>query len=189
MALIIINGAPGAGKTTLVRKLAKDLQVGYITKDQLKELLGDTLGMPDDPNVKAVYGEAAIAALFAIISKIVQVDKDFIVENAFWADIANKRFAEIAPSASFIQIYLSCEDAVLRQRFEKRISDGKRHGVHGDSLYTTLTPNERINRYRPLELSGIRTIMIDTTNFTDSDYQALVHKVQKSIRRNNEASN
>ena len=42
--LIIINGAPCTGKTTLGRKLAKQLCLPFLSKDGIKEVLFDTLG-------------------------------------------------------------------------------------------------------------------------------------------------
>ena len=45
--LIIINGAPCTGKTTLGRKLAKQLRLPFLSKDGIKEVLFDTLGWED----------------------------------------------------------------------------------------------------------------------------------------------
>ncbi|MFZ4462043.1 MAG: AAA family ATPase [Patescibacteria group bacterium] len=41
--LIIITGLPCTGKTTLGRKLAEELRLPFVSKDDFKELLFDDL--------------------------------------------------------------------------------------------------------------------------------------------------
>lgn len=41
--LIIVSGAPGTGKTTLARRLSERLSMFLLTRDDLKETLGDSL--------------------------------------------------------------------------------------------------------------------------------------------------
>lgn len=39
--LVVIQGAPGSGKTTLVEKLRQDIGLPIIGKDDIKEMLFD----------------------------------------------------------------------------------------------------------------------------------------------------
>jgi predicted kinase len=50
--LIVITGLPGTGKTTLGRKLAEELALPFISKDDIKELLFDGLGWEDRAKLK-----------------------------------------------------------------------------------------------------------------------------------------
>ncbi len=45
--LLIILGAPGVGKTTLARRLAELLGLPLLVRDDVKEILFDTLGWSD----------------------------------------------------------------------------------------------------------------------------------------------
>ena len=187
--LIIVNGAPGSGKTTLVRRLAQDLGIGYLTKDQLKELLGDSLGIPDGALANAAYGRAASEALFTIIGELGALDDTYIVESAFWADIANRHFAELADNNTLLQIYVTCDPDVRRQRFETRGNTrSERHAVHWDALYVDLTADELAWRYRPIELPGLQTVMFDTTHAGEADHQEL-HKHIMQWRSLHETTN
>lgn len=47
MAVIVISGIPGSGKTTLARQLAPALGAFLISKDVIKEALLDVLGSGD----------------------------------------------------------------------------------------------------------------------------------------------
>ena len=42
--IVLVNGPPGAGKSTLALRLADELMLPLLMRDQIKEVLFDTLG-------------------------------------------------------------------------------------------------------------------------------------------------
>ena len=70
--LIIVNGPPGSGKTTLGTRIAETFDLPFINKDGIKELLFDTLGWSDREWSKRL-GAATYTILYHIIEAELRV--------------------------------------------------------------------------------------------------------------------
>ena len=188
---IIINGMPGSGKSTLAKQLAQDLHIGRVSKDDIKELLGDALGLPGNEADNRRYGSAASDALLAIVNALADSDGWYIIESAFWADIASAQFTAIHErhkGASFIEIHVTCDHTTLTERFNARITTGARHAVHYDKLYAGDNGAVLTHRYRPLEVTGMECIPYDTTTTDAAAYKRLLDAITK-WRDTNETTN
>jgi glucokinase len=69
---ILVNGLPGAGKTTLARAVARDLGLPLFSKDVIKEAHADVLGVerPGWPQRRwnAAIGAAASDTMWALLA-------------------------------------------------------------------------------------------------------------------------
>jgi len=180
--LILVNGIPATGKTTLSRKLARDLNVPCIGKDDIKELLFDRMGSADIQWSKD-HGGATADMVFVLIERLLDAGRSFMVENAFYQSFARPRISAMLESRNVtcLEIYCTADQEVRIARFKARNESGERHPGHVDhNYYTTLEDvDETVKRYAPLDI-GPR-ITVDTTSFGDEDYATLVAQVKKTL--------
>jgi predicted kinase len=95
--LVIVSGAPGAGKTTLVTILADALRLPLLARDELKERLADVLlpeattgaGIVDGVD-SAALGRASYALLFSITERLVTGGAGVIIESNFRRGVAER---------------------------------------------------------------------------------------------------
>ena len=179
--VIVVNGMPGVGKTTLLKRLSHDLGIGYIAKDSIKELLGNTLFVPSEDIDSYYYGDASVSALYAVVASFLPSEKILFVENAFWHDLATERFQELSKTheSLFLQIYVTCDYMETRRRFEQRVGKGERHFIHPDTVHDSHDEESSKIKYRALEIEGMKTFMMDTTESSEDSYQMLVQWIKQ----------
>jgi predicted kinase len=175
--LIIVNGIPGTGKTTVSRKLATDLRLPLISKDDIKEFLFERLGGDGLENSK-LLGRIAVDALYLAAEQYANGGKDLIIENAFWYSFAHDTIARIAKKASveIIEVYCKATVDVYQARILQRQKNGERNAVHLD--YPQLE-TEAKEKYAPLGLG--RTVEFDTTVLSDAAYASLLSKLSTML--------
>jgi len=182
MFLIIITGLPGTGKTTLGKKIAKEFQLPFVSKDNFKELLFDVLGCKDRDWSRKI-GMASYDILYHITEENLKANKSLIVETNFDPKFANKKFLELKEKYNFIPFQIRCitNGEVLFERFKKRANSTERHPGHldGDNL-EEFKPSIQKGKIEALEIGG-NVFDIDTTNFEDIDYKKLFDSIKSTI--------
>lgn len=131
--LIIINGLPGSGKTTLVEKLAKDLSLPFFRKDQIKETLFDMLGVKDRA-WSTELGKASMALLFQNAEILLGASESCMIEGNFnphFGQLDIVALQEKSPCDLF-QIFCQVSAPVRIQRLLRRVKDESRHVGHGE---------------------------------------------------------
>jgi predicted kinase len=177
--IIILTGAPGTGKTTLARRIAQELRLPLIAKDDIKESLFDSLGW-NDRAWSQQLGRATMRLLFYFVETQIAAERSCIVESNFRADLATEEFRALQARHDFVplQVVLKCERDALAQRFRARWNGGARHPGHVDHLSSDEELAAILARdYRALDIGG-RVIEIDTTDFGKIDYAELFHAIE-----------
>jgi len=80
--LIIVTGRPAAGKSTIAQWLAGELQLPWVSKDSVREVLFEQLGWQDRPWAQKL-GLASLELMFYFAQAQFQIGGSLILDNAF----------------------------------------------------------------------------------------------------------
>ncbi|MEW5869448.1 MAG: AAA family ATPase [Chloroflexota bacterium] len=176
--VVIVNGLPCTGKTTLGRWIAQQFHLPFVYKDGIKELLFNTLGWHDRQWSKRL-GPACYELLYYFLAAQLAAGKPCVLEGNFYPEGAAPHFLALKQTYRFepVQILCVADGAVLVERFKRRSESGERHPGHVDHLnYAELSQTLLKGRLEPLPIGG-QLVEVDTTDFEKIDYEALSHTI------------
>ena len=164
--LVIVSGAPASGKTTLARRLASELRLVRLCKDELRKTIGDVFPPKTHAESKSL-GAAAYALCYRLAAETLGVGVDVVLEAAFSRGLAEPALAPIVAQARAVIIHLSASSQLSSDRFRARFERGERHPAHLDAA-TVATPGDfwKDGWWRwelPLEL-GVPALVVDTND-------------------------
>lgn len=176
MKLIIISGPSTTGKTTLARRLSKDLDIPTFQKDEFKEQQYDQL--PKTPNLRQLkqIDNASRTALFDEVRKAITEDRSLIVESNFLYSERPALKKLLGSNCTVIEIFCRANGFEVLKRYVRRNHTGQRHSGHRDHLWYAIIALEALGpiklRYRPFRLSP-QVKVVDTNDFSQVDYSAI----------------
>lgn len=132
--LLIVNGLPATGKTTLSRAIAPALGLPLFGKDDLKDLLFDHLGWSDREWSKQIGG-TAWELLWLIAERTLSAGGSLAIEGNFVLERAAERLGSWRASMPLHVVELHCcaERDVLVGRFRARALGSDRHPGHDEA--------------------------------------------------------
>lgn len=155
--LVVVQGPPAAGKTTVAREIAQRLRLPLLMKDTVKEALLDGLGT-GELEWSQRLGAATYEVLAALVEESVAAGASVVLEGNFVRGSDLERRLAVLP-ARFVQIHCSAPLGLLLERYGSR----ERHRGHVDSeRIEGLREAVGSHRHDPLDLPG-ETIRIDTS--------------------------
>ena len=92
---------PGSGKTTLARKLAKDLGILAVSKDDIMERLWDAFKWDGDQAYLAKFRDGTYDLLFYIAAQAGRAGKDVMLDSNFDHHFATQKILSIVEAHNF----------------------------------------------------------------------------------------
>jgi predicted kinase len=165
--IVMVNGLPGAGKTTLGGGLAHALNAWFLSKDAIKEALAGCLekavGVPE-------LGGIAMDTIWALAA---QSPVDVVIDS-WWFKPRDLAFAHAGVARSgarrAIEVWCDVPPEVARSRYAAR----QRAPVHRDQQRLAEDWDHWAAHAAPLGLAP--TVFVDTTS--PIDYLALAMKIE-----------
>lgn len=178
--LLIVNGPPASGKTTLGQKVADRLEMPMISKDAIKEELYDSLG----PIVRRVFrhlGATSMRLMYLMARTTLEAGKPVVIEANFNRGLSERDIGELLPLCVPLQLHCDAPTEELVERYEERDEDGDRHPVHqGGEAADDLQDELDDGLYEPLELD-VPTLQIDTTDGYRPDVEETVRWIRSQV--------
>jgi predicted kinase len=177
--ILLVGGAPCAGKTTLAARLAHDLRWPFVRKDAIKELLFDVLGWGTVEQSRRL-GAASFALIYTFLDIQLAAGQPVVVEANFRPAADTVHFCALQQQygCRVVQINLYADHTVLLDRLVARVESGQRHPGHlDDQRRHELAASLRRDDYTPLDLDG-PVIRVDTTVFERVAWDDLLAQVR-----------
>ncbi len=182
--LIIVNGPPASGKSSIGEVLARELGLPFFSKDTFKERLADTLHVAGIDWSHAL-GDACFVLLFEIAESMTRAGQSAILEGDFRGAKNSGRLRRVADDTGTRIIQVSCEanGELLLDRYLEREEEGKRHPIHIDA------PHSEEDAFRsgllqgflpPLDIDG-EVIRVDTSDFDNVDIPGMARDIQTCL--------
>lgn len=183
--LIIVNGLPGAGKTTLTKRIASDVGLPAFSRDGIYETLYDALACESN-GCPPLLGRASFTFLYAIAGSILAAGQPLIVEGFFGnPELRGAEFRQLQQAYDFepLQILCKADGKVLLERFLARTKSEERHAGHQRQDLAWIEQHKgRLlqGHLTPLALGG-QLVEIDTTTPHSFDYADLLQRIHTAL--------
>lgn len=170
--IILIQGPPGSGKSHIGNFLSSLIGAPFYSKDEVKEVLFDSLGTRDLDWSKQLAA-CSNQMLFKHIRKSIASSQDLIVETNISlesdVEVVTKLFS--GHKEALTEVYLTARKEILLDRVKKRCNSGARHLGHADNkrlLQVEKYIDDSISQ--PIRL-GHRVIELDSSKTTTEELE------------------
>ena len=173
--IIIVTGFLATLKTTISKRLATDLKINSTHKDDIKEILADTIGFNNrEENLR--LSKASFALIHDDMRKHVLRGCDLIIESNFKSYELEQLLHTLTKTNANVMI-VSCmgQIDVLYTRYLER--QAQRHHAHLSA--GTMSKELFISSYETYHIpyTPYPKIDLDTTYFNDETYQTLYQHI------------
>jgi predicted kinase len=126
--LVVVSGRPGAGKSTLARRLAGALAWPLVSRDEIKEGIARTVRDVPELATKERVTKLAFDTFFDVLRVMVFADVSFVAEAAFQDWRWRLGLEPLLPRADLRIVQCVVEPEVAVQRIARRRLEKQQHG-------------------------------------------------------------
>lgn len=154
----MISGAPGVGKTTIARPLARALNMPLFAKDSIKERIHDVLA--DTGPVDLAWSRRLGAAAMEMLWLLAADAPECVLEANFWNghERQNDALRALSEDGKLVEVYCTAPREEILRRFQARQASGERHAVHPDHVFA---PDHWENFRAPIGIGHV--LEVDTS--------------------------
>lgn len=180
--LVIVNGPPASGKSTLGKQVAAGLGIPYLAKDDIKEELYDSLGKIERA-LSGKLGEASMRIMYTVARRVLDAGVSIVIEANFYRGVSEPDLSTLFEHAEAMMIHCEAPEEELVERYAERDKSGERHPVHGDAKKVDdLEEDIEEGTYEPLDLD-IPLVRVDTTNDFEPSVAEIISEVARHFPR------
>jgi len=177
--IILIAGDLAALKSTIAKKLSNDLKIVSLSKDTIKEVLGDEIGSKNrEENLK--LSTATFKLMLHLSLSVLNTNPCVILESNFKDfEMHELNVFRAKHNIDLCSIFLTGNFKVLYQRYVLRQKE--RHQVHQSTGLMSFETFLSSKRTFDTSLYGKNALYVDTTSFIEEDYFKIINFIKDNL--------
>lgn len=180
--LVLINGAPGSGKTTLAHQIAEATSLPVVSRDSVRAGLAETFGDSHDSGRRSI-NQRVVSTTWGIVEDLLSQGVSVISEQSCVRGLSEQDPQPLTGMARTVVVHCRTSPEVAKQRFIARSLRYSRQPTFGAGASPHI---ERMDQgtfdwsaYGPLDLD-VPTLLVDTTDGWMSDLESIIAFAQHS---------